>query len=292
MKYKATFTCKYDIICNEEKKFFGEKDKKKRICRFCKRSYPEVKFSHKAHAISEALGNSSVFCNEGCDECNEYFGNNIEPSLISFFEFSRLLFNSSSKKSTKNIKNKAIKCISTHSGIEISLNETFKGSYPFLQITPECGSIRIEHQQKFVAQKAYKALCKFAICFLDQKDLAIAEDTIAWIRDKNFSSSYFQPGEVMTFDIPPCIHPQLKIFTVTCESFPHHKALFCNFFFLTTLLSFRLPLLKGDLPHLIYPDYQHYTLNNMQMLDFILDKKFINFSSTEPFSLETRLKSY
>lgn len=87
MKHEGIFRCKYDILCDEEKKFFGERDKKKQICRFCKRSYPEVKFTHKAHAISEALGNSSVFCNEECDECNEYFGNNIEPSLISFLNF-------------------------------------------------------------------------------------------------------------------------------------------------------------------------------------------------------------
>lgn len=292
MEYEGIFKCKYDILCDEEKKFFGEKDKKKRICRFCKRSYPKVKFTHKAHAISEALGNSSVFCNEECDECNEYFGNNIEPSLISFFEFHRLFFNSSSKKSTKTLKNKAIKCTRTDSGIEISLNETFKGSYPLLQITPDGARIRIEHQQKFVAQKAYKALCKFAICFLDQEDLVLVEDTIAWICDNKFSLSPFQPGQILTFNIPPFIYPRLQIFTVTCESFPNSKAIVCNFFFLTTLLSFRVPFLKNDLPILAYPGYHLYTLNNIPMLHFLLEQKSIDFSSQNPVPLKTILQSY
>lgn len=161
-----------------------------------------------------------------------------------------------------------------------------------LQITPDGARIRIEHQQKFVAQKAYKALCKFAICFLDQEDLVLVEDTIAWICDNKFSLSPFQPGQILTFNIPPFIYPRLQIFTVTCESFPNSKAIVCNFFFLTTLLSFRVPFLKNDLPILAYPGYHLYTLNNIPMLHFLLEQKSIDFSSQNPVPLKTILQSY
>lgn len=291
MKYEAIFRCKYDIICDEGKKFFGEEDKRKRVCRFCNRSYPEVKFLHKAHAISEGLGNSTVFCNEECDECNEHFGNNLEPSIISFFEFLRLLFKTSSKRPKKILKNKAIKCSRTSYGMEISFNETFNGSYNLLRMTPEGASIRFEHQQKFIAQNAYKALCKFAICFLDNEDLALAEDTIAWVHSKYFSIAPFQPGQVLGFCIPPFIYPHLQILTTTCESFPNNKAIVCNFIFLNTLLSFRLPFLKNDLPVFAHPDFMMYKFNNLPILNFLSEQKFIDFSSVAPISLVTLLKS-
>lgn len=291
MKYEAIFRGKHDIICDEGQKFFGEKDKRKRICRFCKRRWPEVKFSHKAHAISEGLGNSTVFCNEECDECNEYFGNNLEPSIISFFEFLRLLFNASSKKSKKILKNKAIKCTGTSYGMEISSNETFNGSYDLLQITPEGASIRFEHQQKFIAQNAYKALCKFAICFLDHEDLALAEYTIAWVRSKYFSIAPFQPGLILSFSIPPFIYPRIQILDVTCESFPNYKAILCNFLFLNVLLSFRISFLKDDLPVFAHPDYTQYKFGDIPILNFLFEQKFIAFSPFDPLPLITLLKS-
>lgn len=51
----------------------GESDKNKRICRFCGKNQPEVKFAGrkgKAHAISEALGNKKLILNEECKGCN------------------------------------------------------------------------------------------------------------------------------------------------------------------------------------------------------------------------------
>jgi len=57
----------------------GEDNRDKRICRFCKKKKPDVKFKKEAHAISEALGNKKLILNEECDSCNEFFDENIEP---------------------------------------------------------------------------------------------------------------------------------------------------------------------------------------------------------------------
>ena len=65
-----------------------------------------------------------------------------------------------------------------------------------------------------------------------------------------------------------------------------------NFIFLTTLLSFRLPFLKNDLPVFAHQDYQQYTFNDMLMLNFLLERKFIDFSSHDSLPMETILQSY
>ena len=61
----------------EERLNIGVFDRTKRICRFCGRSMPEVKFKQKAHAISESLGNKGLVCLEECDDCNTRFNQTI-----------------------------------------------------------------------------------------------------------------------------------------------------------------------------------------------------------------------
>lgn len=56
-------------------------DKKNRICRFCGKRPPDVKFKKVAHAIPEALGNKSIESAYECDTCNEKFGQGIENDL-------------------------------------------------------------------------------------------------------------------------------------------------------------------------------------------------------------------
>jgi hypothetical protein len=57
-------------------------------------------------------------------------------------------------------------------------------------------------------------------------------------------------------------------------------------------LSFRLPFLKNDLPIFAHQDYQQYTFNDMPMLNFLLERKFIDFSSHDSLPMETILQSY
>ncbi|HQM00918.1 MAG TPA: HNH endonuclease [Ruminococcus flavefaciens] len=60
----------------------GQKvEKEKRHCLFCGRNAPEVKFSKIAHAVSESIGNKSLFSHFECNQCNEAFGELFEDSL-------------------------------------------------------------------------------------------------------------------------------------------------------------------------------------------------------------------
>lgn len=56
-------------------------EKDKRRCLFCGGTVPEVKFSKIAHAVSETIGNKSLFSHFECNQCNEAFGEFFEDSL-------------------------------------------------------------------------------------------------------------------------------------------------------------------------------------------------------------------
>lgn len=48
--------------------------KKLRVCRFCKRGFPDVTFNKEAHVLPQFLGNSKLIHDIECDTCNEKFG--------------------------------------------------------------------------------------------------------------------------------------------------------------------------------------------------------------------------
>lgn len=56
-------------------------DKTKRHCLFCGKEFPDAKFSEVAQAISETLGNKSIFTHFECNACNAAFGEFLEDSL-------------------------------------------------------------------------------------------------------------------------------------------------------------------------------------------------------------------
>src|SRR5688572_3863804 len=87
------FHDKYDlieIISTESPKFSKSQFKKRpnRVCRFCKKTMPEVTFKNDAHLVSRFLNNKTLFSDFECDKCNNKFGH-MESDLASFIGISR-----------------------------------------------------------------------------------------------------------------------------------------------------------------------------------------------------------
>jgi hypothetical protein len=59
-----------------------------RICRFCKKHSPDVRFKNDAHIIPNLLGNRHYLWTEECDSCNELFGK-FETHLSTFLGIQR-----------------------------------------------------------------------------------------------------------------------------------------------------------------------------------------------------------
>lgn len=103
----------YEMFVFDEntRQSIGERDKSKRVCRYCNKSKPEVSFKKVAHSISKALGNKKIITNDECDTCNEKFGKGIENDLILYLSLFRNFSALKGKKVSLNLKEKILKLL-------------------------------------------------------------------------------------------------------------------------------------------------------------------------------------
>lgn len=71
------------ITHNVEKSIVIDDFNGERVCRYCGKRKPEVKFKKVAHLFPESLGNKCFFSNNECDNCNELFSK-YENDLCAF----------------------------------------------------------------------------------------------------------------------------------------------------------------------------------------------------------------
>lgn len=209
--------------------WIGEKDKKKRICRFCNRSINDgATFKKRAHAISEALGNKNIYLNEECDTCNEYFGNNVETHLIRHFDFLRTLHGIKIKKNkipTLKKKNSSFMFYGNQDKRTIVIDRN--RSYGNLSIS----------QSK--PQIIYKALVKYGLSIIDNRNIKLYKDALNWIRNgeivENLPHVY---RVVLNKDI---CHFEIHTY-IACGPYKDKPFTVCVFWFTNVIYFFKIPL--------------------------------------------------
>lgn len=166
----------------------GQESRTKRICRFCGRttsSNPPTRFDSIAHAIPDGLGNSLLFCNEECDECNSGL-KYLEDNLMTYMDF---------RRSFHEIKTKSTSLPPRVDGVEFVTVPDSTTGHTILYLKREClpGSIppvpfrmRLNHTKSIRHQNVYKALCKIAIDLMPSDRLEHFEQAIEWINGSLF----------------------------------------------------------------------------------------------------------
>jgi len=166
----------YDMLAfnGECRSNIGEPQKLKRKCRFCGGNAPKTTFRKKAHAISEALGNKGIVCNEECDLCNEKFGSNIETDLIAFLSLSRAFSGIKGKGSgAPKLKGKNFAVKKEASG-EVNFSLFSEGGDLPKQIEAHT-------YDKVSQQNIYRALCKYVISVIPSEHLPMLTKCVDWI---------------------------------------------------------------------------------------------------------------
>jgi hypothetical protein len=87
----------YDLTLSDghNKIILGNQDVK--ICRFFRRSYPDVTFNEIKNAKPLALGNKNIITNFECDECNAIFSK-YENDMMEFIKLYRVSLNLKGRK--------------------------------------------------------------------------------------------------------------------------------------------------------------------------------------------------
>lgn len=163
------------------KAFIGEPDKAKRVCRYCKRSMPDVSFKEVAHTISEALGNKCIKTNDECDECNHFFGDTIEQDFLSIFQVPRLIFNIKGKSGFPH------KFLGDNYTIEkdekgnLSIGYHLQEGEGITETEEFLKKVLLRPKRFFPEQNLYKTLCKYLFGVLDDETLKSFDRTRHWL---------------------------------------------------------------------------------------------------------------
>ena len=169
----------YDVYVfgdGKDRQFTGPDDYRKCVCRFCHRTYPEVRFDRKnAHAIPDALGNKLVFCNDECTTCNHDLAE-VENNLINYFNYRRAEDKIPGKRGR-------IKTI-------YGQNYCVEGATGHVEISPDAivaddgVSLTVKNlDARLISHLGiYRALSKIAIDLLPGGCLADFAVTVDWIR--------------------------------------------------------------------------------------------------------------
>lgn len=104
LKRVQYFQENYDMIVHEipaaeKKQYITDPEiEGHRICRFCGQDVKKIRSKDDAHAISEMLGNKSIFLANECYDCNHFFGEVLEDSFAKYLGITRTLSQTRGKK--------------------------------------------------------------------------------------------------------------------------------------------------------------------------------------------------
>src|SRR5687768_3313585 len=132
-----------------------------RLCRFCGKSQPEVRFSNLSHLIPKLIGNGNLYSNFECDNCNERFSK-IEDHLARFLGVSRSVTGLGGIKMAKGFYGERL----------YAKSRSFIGNNILILAPQDIEKIDnttiLRYIKSFVPANVYKTLLKSAISLLDK----------------------------------------------------------------------------------------------------------------------------
>ncbi len=164
------------------------KDKKEKICRFCKRDSSKTKFNNDCHAISELIGNKSIFLDNECVDCNKFFGRRLEDEFAKYLGPVRTISQTIGKEGVPSYK---------------KMNGTFRmdvtDKETVIQDVIDSGNTDIfeDHMEfhlvkdTYIPIAAFKALVFMALSIMPENEFKVFESTIDWLREESHNDSKY-----------------------------------------------------------------------------------------------------
>jgi transcriptional regulator with XRE-family HTH domain len=181
--------------------------KEPRTCRFCHRTASETSFKKVAHVIPTALGNDYLKSAQECDDCNGYFGNETEPSLIGMLDVQRV-FLGIQGRSENNGRPKLKFGSDTllHDGQRVVVQTHAISNTDTVEVT-------LGHGARLVPMSVYRALVKIVLSVLDEEHLPDLTKTIEWVRYGLHADQPLPKVAMATIYLPPNPSAQITVYT-------------------------------------------------------------------------------
>lgn len=163
-----------------KKRFYGEPDQAKRVCRFCHSDMSSgATFHQKCHTISESLGNKTIMTNEECDTCNNTFGNTIEQDFADSLLTERCFFGIKGKNGVPPVEGVNFKMKNDPEGglrVDFTASDT-------QNVKPE--DIELHYTYEAAPQDIYRCLAKYVVGVMPSAYKQHFVNTGVWISGKH-----------------------------------------------------------------------------------------------------------
>lgn len=168
----------------------GQAGTARRRCRYCGRSYPDTTFRSRAHTISEALGNKTLFTNDECDGCNTRFCRTIEIEFINRLSHLFPVYNIAGKNGSRQLRGRDYTLCRLETDkkampIVLSFSDATVGR-KYGECPTDLTLYARSRAREWRPRNIYRFLCKFVIGSLDNRLLRYFGRTIEWINGRNF----------------------------------------------------------------------------------------------------------
>lgn len=217
-KQCAYYSIGYD---GSNKIYIGEPTRTKRVCRFCKKTFPDVKFNNTAHALSESIGTKYIINNEECDTCNELFSH-LEQDFYNRHAFLLTCCNIKGKNGSRKIKSDNVDIFTKNGILTFAPHKNLDTSCKY--DSNGVGTIDFTFLLKgypHKPQNIYKCLVKYALSIMDTDYINKFEDTILWIKHNEMVIKQLPP--VLCYSTNFHAHPRIAYFIRTTNNlqFPY-----------------------------------------------------------------------
>ncbi len=202
------------LLVPGKKLFLGDRDN--RCCRFCGKRPPEVTFKKQAHAISELLGNNSLFTYYECDTCNELFGKGIENDLGNWSKPMRTLARIRGKNGVPTIKRKGggWRIEGAPHGLEVKHEE----DDPAFDVDEDRKEMTFKlTRDPYTPVAVLKAFVKMGLTLLPKEEMPNFRSALEWVRTKDHSIGEMPGWPVTHTFMPGAYRSDVVISMVFCR---------------------------------------------------------------------------
>lgn len=259
--------------------------KQPRTCRFCHRTSDETSFKKVAHVIPTALGNDHLKSAEECDDCNEYFGQETEPSLIAMLDVQRVFLGTQGRgKNDGRPKLKFGSDTLLHDGQKVVVQ-----AHTVSRPDADTFEVTLGRGARQVPMSVYRALVKIVVSVADDKHLPDLAKTIEWVRYAMHADQPLPTVAMATIDLPPDPSAQITVYT---RRAPHPRLphVVGEFRLGCYVFAFAVPFSAQDQWDLVGffddPDFQDTFRHYMVAAQWAQR----DLSGTEPMALSPRLR--
>jgi HNH endonuclease len=225
----------------------GNVEKAKRVCRFCGGTMKSgARFDKIAHAIPAALGNKYLKLADECDECNQYFGEKIEPTLIELLNIQRVFLGIEARGGLPKVQFSEGAMYCNNEAGRLMVVESNKIS----QEASGALSLQLGKGKDFIPQNFYRALSKIALSVIPEKELFALEKTIHWVRYGEPSDKQLPKIAAAVVMLPPDPSAQITLY-IRKEPHPKLPHVVCEFRLGCYIYVYVLPFSGQDEENLV-----------------------------------------